>query len=522
MKLQTAKLPRELVWGIIVICVLPFLFNLCGIYFDSGKSGVDLHLALHDAPHMVTDVMFGKLSGAFTHTILEWSAFCTAIFTVFLAFAHFKIKGDVTTPIIAVALLCSGMMDAFHTLAADRLIESVADNRNLIPFTWAICRMFNALIMITGVSIFLISKQKDKRKNNGFTFITVVSLVFGVIAYTIINYCATSKQLPQTMFPESVVTRPWDVIPLILFLIAGGYCFRVFHKQEKSLFAHALLISVIPNVAVQSYMAFGSTELFDNYFNIAHFLKILAYLVPFGGLCLDYIQTYRQEEESKKDLDKQLHHNKAVVNTVLNGIITINGLGVIESFNPGAENIFGYNLDEVIGKNVKMLMPEPDSSSHDQYLNNYRRTDKAKVIGIGREVTGRRKNGSTFPMHLSVGKIVKAAAEEKEEEESKTKYVGCIVDITERKEAEKALLDAKETAETANKAKSEFLASMSHEIRTPLNAIIGMADLLNETEMDNDQKQYVQTFQNAGDNLLSIINDVLDLSKIEAGQMTIE
>ena len=686
MKLQTTKLPRELIWGIIAICVLPFLLNLCGVNFGSIKSGIDLHQALHDKPHIVMDVMFGKLSGAFTHTILEWSAFCTAIFTVFLAFAHFKIKGDVTTPIIAVALLYSGMMDAFHTLAADRLLESVADNRNLIPFTWAICRMFNALIMITGVSIFLIFKKK---KSKGFTFIAVVSLIFGVIAYAIIQYCATSKQLPQTMFPESVVTRPWDVIPLILFLIAGGYCFRVFYKREKNLFTHALLISVIPNVAVQGYMAFGSTELFDNYFNIAHFLKIIAYLVPFGGLCLDYIQTYRQEEESKKNLDKQLrlstldaeigvalthgddmrsmlqscaeipvkhlevafariwtlntktqelelqasagmythldgeharvpitsqlkigliakekkplltnhvigdsqineqewaqrenivafagyplliegrvvgvmamfarhtltdatiqalssiadnvslgiehklaekllqiseHHNRAVVNTVPNGIITINGHGVIESFNPGAETMFGYNTEEVIGKNVNILMPEPDSSSHGQYLDSYHRTGQAKVIGIGREVAGKRKNGSTFPMHLSVGKIVKEEGGG-EEKEGETKFVGCIVDITERIEAEKSLLNAKEAAEAASKAKSEFLASMSHEIRTPLNAIIGMADLLNETEMDDDQKQYVRTFQHAGDNLLTIINDVLDLSKIEAGQMTIE
>ena len=149
----TTQLPRGMVWGIIGICVLPFLLNVLGMDFGTPSSPFPYSSVENMASHERVDAMFETLAGSFSHTILEWTAFCIAIFTVLLAFLHFHIKHDVTTPIIGVALFCAGTMDAFHTLAADRLIEAVADNRNLIPFTWAISRVFNALIMVAGISL---------------------------------------------------------------------------------------------------------------------------------------------------------------------------------------------------------------------------------------------------------------------------------------------------------------------------------------------------------------------------------
>jgi PAS domain S-box-containing protein len=110
---------------------------------------------------------------------------------------------------------------------------------------------------------------------------------------------------------------------------------------------------------------------------------------------------------------------RAILETAVEGIITIDERGIIESFNPAAEKIFGYSASEAVGKNVKLLMPEPFRHAHDGYLKNYHQTGHAKIIGIGREVVGRRKDGTLFPMDLSVSEVVR--------------------DITERKAAEKVL-----------------------------------------------------------------------------------
>jgi len=305
---QTSKqplyLPRQLAIAILCICLLPITLNLMGVDFGTYPPELDLEAATSLTSNQLIDTLHHTLSGSFTHTILEWSAFCAALFTVVLAFAHFKIHQDVTTPVLGITLFFAGVMDAFHTLAADRLIPAVADNHNLIPFTWAICRLFNVLIALAGVSLLLLpNAQRWQRK---FHVVIAISFIFGLIAYQIIYLCATSNTLPETMYPGTLFTRPWDLIPLILFLLGGFWIYPQFYQKYPSLFSHALIISTIPNVATQLHMAFGSTALFDNHFNIAHFLKIIAYLVPLTGLILDYIHTYDQLEENNQILNSEI------------------------------------------------------------------------------------------------------------------------------------------------------------------------------------------------------------------------
>ncbi len=204
---------------------------------------------------------------------------------------------------------------------------------------------------------------------------------------------------------------------------------------------------------------------------------------------------------------------RTIVETAVDAIICIDEHGIVQSFNSAAERIFGYSAQEVIGQNINLLQPEPYHSEHDGYLRHYLETGQKKVIGLGREVIGRRKDGSQLPIDLAVSEV---------QLENKRLFTGIIRDITDRKQAEQELLQAKNQAEAASQAKSDFLASMSHEIRTPMNAIIGMAELLEETQLNPEQTEYVRIFQSAGENLLSLINDILDISKLEAGHLELE
>jgi PAS domain S-box-containing protein len=144
--------------------------------------------------------------------------------------------------------------------------------------------------------------------------------------------------------------------------------------------------------------------------------------------------------EALRDSEERLH---AILKTAVEGIITIDQRGIIESFNPSAEKIFGYKANEAIGQNIKLLMPEPFRHEHNGYLKSYEKTGHAKIIGIGREVIGRRKDGSTFPMDLSVSEMRLA---------NRRMFTGFVRDITERKQSEKALLHYAALVESSDDA----------------------------------------------------------------------
>ncbi|MBI5860980.1 MAG: PAS domain S-box protein [Rhodocyclales bacterium] len=203
---------------------------------------------------------------------------------------------------------------------------------------------------------------------------------------------------------------------------------------------------------------------------------------------------------------------QAILDTVVDGVITIDGRGTVQTLNPAAEHVFGYAVAEVLGRNVKMLMPEPYHSQHDEYLEHFRVTGEARIIGIGREVIGKRKDGSTFPLELAVSEMMLGGERH---------YTGIVRDITERKAVEQAVVAAKNEAEQANAAKDSFLATMSHELRTPLNGLLGMLELLGLSRLDREQLRTLEIARDSGRGLVRIIDDVLDHAKIEAGKLQI-
>lgn len=212
-------------------------------------------------------------------------------------------------------------------------------------------------------------------------------------------------------------------------------------------------------------------------------------------------------------LTESEHYQSMLIENMIDGFISINTKGIIDRFNPAAEKIFGYKADEVMGKNVAMLMPESEAIQHDAHLSHYKEKNGHHVIGINRDINGQRKDGSLFPLDIALSEI---------NIEGKQIFTAIVRDISERKEAAEKILAEKQKAEKANRAKTEFLNSMSHEFRTPLNAIIGFSDLLSIQEgIDPLLQEQVTFIQKAGYDLLDKVTNVLNLSQLEEGKVNV-
>lgn len=214
------------------------------------------------------------------------------------------------------------------------------------------------------------------------------------------------------------------------------------------------------------------------------------------------VRDISKREETNRALEKSAQLVKSIVETVVDGIITIDSRGTVQSFNSAAERLFGYGAAEVIGRNVKVLMPEPYAAEHDGYLSHYQHTREPRIIGIGREVVGRRKNGSTFPMDLAVSEM---------RQPGQSLFVGIVRDITERKRVDLM--------------KTEFVSTVSHELRTPLTSISGALGLVCGGVLGPVTEQATSMLDIAYKNsqrLTHLINDLLDMEKMVAGKMNFD
>jgi two-component system, LuxR family, sensor kinase FixL len=237
----------------------------------------------------------------------------------------------------------------------------------------------------------------------------------------------------------------------------------------------------------------------------------------------------------------------AIINTAIDGIITIDNRGMVETINPAALKLFGYTEAEVTGKNISVLMPEPDKSAHDGYLQRYEKTREKRMIGIGREVLGLKKDGTTFPFRLAMSEV---------EYENRVIYTGFIHDLIKEKAAEAELkkytgeLEGKvkdrtqnleqvineleaardeavqviEKQKELNLLKTRFVSMASHEFRTPLSSVQLSAVLidkyLQKTDPENILK-HTAKIKNSVSQLTGILNDFLSLEKLEANKTAV-
>lgn len=199
---------------------------------------------------------------------------------------------------------------------------------------------------------------------------------------------------------------------------------------------------------------------------------------------------------------------RAIVDTAVDAIVTIDEVGVMERVNPRAEALFGYTSAEMIGRNVSMLMPSPNRELHDEYLARYRKTGEKRIIGIGREVVGLRKDGTTFPMDLAVSEMWLG---------TRRMFTGIVRDITERKHAEAQRLRLLQEISSANEELTNFAYVVSHDLKAPLRGIASLADWLSTDyadQFDDEGREHMRLLINRVHRMSALIDGILQYSRV--------
>jgi PAS domain S-box-containing protein len=215
--------------------------------------------------------------------------------------------------------------------------------------------------------------------------------------------------------------------------------------------------------------------------------------------------------ETISDLRRHAAELTSILDTATDGVVILDGQGRIRSLNQSAEALFGFDPAEVAGKPFSLLLATESQRPVNEYIAGMASGGVASIMNDGREVIGREARGRFIPLFMTIGRL-----------EGSDGYCAVLRDMTQWKRAEEELLAAKRAAEEASNTKSEFLTRVSHEIRTPLNAIIGFSELMAEERFGPIGNQryldYAKDINRSGSHVLDLVNDLLDISKIEAGE----
>ncbi len=233
-------------------------------------------------------------------------------------------------------------------------------------------------------------------------------------------------------------------------------------------------------------------------------IALTVFVMAANGL-LRYREMYRQLSQSESWM-------RTLLATSIDGVVIIDANGLIEDFNAAAERIFGWSRSEIIGRNISLLIADPEQSSEDGVLSYLNQSD-ASVTSTSSEVLGLRKDQSVVPLRRALGRARLADHD---------LFVCMITDISESRQREEDLREAKERAENAAEARAAFLANMSHEIRTPMNSILGFTDILLQGDLKTDQRRHLEIVRSAGRSLLRLLNGILDTAKLDKGAMELE
>ena len=232
------------------------------------------------------------------------------------------------------------------------------------------------------------------------------------------------------------------------------------------------------------------------------------------GLIYASARDVTERRATETALEASERQTRQILETAHDAFISIDADGLVTGWNPQAEASFGWSRDEMLGRELAaIVIPESDREAHRAGLARFLATGEGSVLGRRLELTALHRDGHEFPVEITISPL---------ETDSGFSFHAFLRDISQRKHDQEQLARARDQALEASSMKSMFVANVSHEIRTPMNGVIGMSELLLDTELDEVQREYVETICSSGESLLTIIDDILDFSKIEAGKLQID
>ncbi|MHA1538493.1 MAG: PAS domain S-box protein [Alphaproteobacteria bacterium] len=381
------------------------------------------------------------------HTLLEVIATLLALMVGVSALVRYHSVKDNTILFIGTGFFGTALLDGFHAIVTSSHFKPMmpTDFPHLIPWSWVASRLFLSVLLCLswyawrrGVRLGKPGEISARGIYITTGILTLISFAFFILA-----------PLPRAYYPEFIFHRPEEFVPAFFFGLAlVGYLRKGAWRTDP--LEHWLVLSLIVGFLGQAVFMSFSGRLFDLEFDLAHNLKSVSYVFVLTGLMMSMFAKFREVEASadkvaqvnaelKDEIEVRIRteakliraeeHTNMILTTLSDAVITIDKKGMITSINPAGVALFGYDPIELAGCNISMLMPEDDAAGHDQHIAEHVDTGKPKVIGKGRELFGRRKDGSLFPMELSVSEI-RSAGEG---------YTGIMRDISKRKKAEEAL-----------------------------------------------------------------------------------
>jgi two-component system sensor histidine kinase/response regulator len=373
-----------------------------------------------------------------------------------------------------------------------------------------------AAIFTSAIALFVVSRQRM-----GLSAAMVGSVIMGAGIATMHYTGMAAMRLPAMCYYSSFLVTLSVILAIVISLVALWLTFRLRNDVKGKWLpkiASAVLMGAAIPVMHYTGMAAAGFKFTGEAPDLSHAVSVSSLgitgitIVTFMVLGLAVLTSVIDRRFSV--LESSEERLRLIINAALDAVITMNAEGLITNWNSEAEKTFGWSSQEAMGRRLyEVILPPRYREDHERDLQRFLATGEGTMLRQRTEITGLHRDGHEFPVEVATSPVKFGG---------QWIFSSFMRDIAEHKRAQEELLNAKHAAEDANRAKSIFLANMSHELRTPLNAIIGYSEMLEEETQELGKVTVVrdlQKIQSAGKHLLALINDILDLSKIEAGKM---